>query len=122
MSDLFCRKRKEKYCLIHFFHPDFSRCRIMDSRLDVRPLPRGSRLQLMHDFRSWHRNILIPSSYALRSPTRHFSSTSSECRCYHASWRSSTGGVSIGQSWCSSSLVCRDAACQVLKTNGSHRH
>jgi len=27
--------RKEKYCLIHFFHPDFARCRIMDQKLEV---------------------------------------------------------------------------------------
>lgn len=29
------RRRKEKYCIIHFFHPDFHRCKIMDKRLDV---------------------------------------------------------------------------------------
>ncbi|RSH91710.1 hypothetical protein EHS25_009079 [Saitozyma podzolica] len=28
------RMSKEKFCLIHFFHPDFQRCRIMDQRLE----------------------------------------------------------------------------------------
>ncbi|KAK1922061.1 putative GTPase inhibitor [Papiliotrema laurentii] len=28
------RMAKEKYCVIHFFHPDFTRCRIMDKHLD----------------------------------------------------------------------------------------
>ena len=27
--------RKDKYCVIHFFHPDFQRCQIMDRRLEV---------------------------------------------------------------------------------------
>ncbi|CAD6580491.1 MAG: hypothetical protein TREMPRED_002757 [Tremellales sp. Tagirdzhanova-0007] len=27
--------RKEKYCLVHFVHPDFQRCRIMDLKLDT---------------------------------------------------------------------------------------
>jgi len=26
--------RTSKYCLIHFFHPDFARCRIMDQKLE----------------------------------------------------------------------------------------
>lgn len=30
------RYRKEPYVIIHFFHPDFERCHIMDSRLTVR--------------------------------------------------------------------------------------
>lgn len=28
-------RSKEKWCIIHFFHPDFPRCRIMDKKLDV---------------------------------------------------------------------------------------
>ncbi|WWD19500.1 hypothetical protein CI109_103961 [Kwoniella shandongensis] len=32
------RMSKEKYCIIHFFHPGFARCRIMDDRLsDLAP-------------------------------------------------------------------------------------
>jgi thioredoxin-like negative regulator of GroEL len=27
--------RKEQFVLIHFFHPDFHRCQIMDARLSV---------------------------------------------------------------------------------------
>ncbi|WVN84895.1 uncharacterized protein L203_100031 [Cryptococcus depauperatus CBS 7841] len=27
------RMAKEKYCLIHFYHPDFQRCQIMDNKL-----------------------------------------------------------------------------------------
>ncbi|KAL7418275.1 hypothetical protein Q5752_006731 [Cryptotrichosporon argae] len=29
------RMSNEKWCLIHFYHPDFPRCRIMDKHLDV---------------------------------------------------------------------------------------
>jgi hypothetical protein len=27
--------RKEKWCIVHFFMPDFRRCQIMDQKLDV---------------------------------------------------------------------------------------
>jgi len=32
--------RKEQFVLIHFFHPDFHRCQIMDARLAVSLLDR----------------------------------------------------------------------------------
>lgn len=34
-SSLTLARSKEKWCIIHFFHPDFPRCRIMDKKLDV---------------------------------------------------------------------------------------
>lgn len=34
-SSLTLARSKEKWCIIHFFHPDFPRCRIMDKKLAV---------------------------------------------------------------------------------------
>ena len=42
ISNLTTLSRKEKRCIIHFYHKNFNQCEIMDKHLNVRDINSGS--------------------------------------------------------------------------------
>lgn len=77
-----------KLCVVHFFKPDFNRCRIMDEHLQVGLPAIGSLIEGWFVdgrliVRRWHQSILIPASFVPTSKTARFLLRSSKFKFYH---------------------------------------
>lgn len=55
---------KENLCVIHFYHRDFQRCKIMDKHLEARSQPLVPQFPLITLLRPWHPSTFPRASSA----------------------------------------------------------